>query len=84
MVDFNALKSISEIKYAKEGNDDIFSQEERLLFLDSLITDVDKAREVAKLIVKVKEARKSEDEDLLNSLQEEKVKNNGKGSLFLE
>ena len=74
-VDFTKLNTISEIQAAKEGTNEIFTQAEKLIFAsDSQIGgDVEKARQVATLWVKLKKAKKTfkEDTALHDEIKEE-------------
>lgn len=75
----------SDIIGAKDGNnEEIFDRDEKLLLsTHSLIKTDDDVREVAELLVKVKEAKKKkrEDNSLMDSLTDERNKNNRRGSL---
>jgi len=80
MISFNFknCKTVAEVKGALENNKYIFSDEERDLFVNSLVVTVNDAIEVAELLVRIKEAnsKRQKNEKLLNDLEDEREKGN--------
>ncbi|KLL02376.1 MAG: hypothetical protein MRERC_2c115 [Mycoplasmataceae bacterium RC_NB112A] len=74
MIDFDKLNTIGEIKNAQENGKYIFTDEERDLFVNNLLTDIKDARKAAKLLVRIKtaNAKKQKDAQLLSDLEDEK------------
>jgi len=77
MVDFKKFTKISEIKNAQENGKYVFSEDERNLYFTShLIGKVDDAREVAELLVEIKDAnsKRQKNPALVAKLENEKEK----------
>jgi len=69
-------KEIDDIRGAKEGSDNLFELEERCLFDDWGINNIDKAKELGNLILMVKKAEltRTEDKELWQKIEIEKTK----------
>lgn len=84
-INFNdsQFDSVEKIKNAQENGKDFFSDKEKQIFIDVRVDTPDKARKVAELLIKVREASRKNtiDEKLQEELEEEAAKNNSQGSL---
>ncbi|CAG8582640.1 9101_t:CDS:2 [Ambispora leptoticha] len=82
-VDFSKLTTIGEIKNAKDGNKDVFTEEEKRLFEGSLRSDIEQAQKAAELLVRIKKANeeKKPNPKLIEDLEDEKEARYGRGSI---
>jgi len=81
--DSNKYKKVSDIRDAIEGTESIFDSKEQFLFDSPEISDLAKAKELGKLILKVKKAEivKTEERELWGDIDKEKRTDSGKPSL---
>jgi len=72
----------SGVRAIQVGGKDVFDKKEKALLDSTRIKDVDKAREVAELLAKIKVAmeKRQKDDDLLDRLEKERDDNNFVGS----